>query len=452
MAKKSRKTKRDTLAPKVRIIEERARFIHEKLLGFASRAFVIEFAGTPKAGKTTSVEAIRHFFQRQGFRVHVLIERASVCPIPMKGHLFFNTWCASTMLAELLANVDTETDIIIVDRGVFDALVWLTMQRQRDEVTEAEAKVIEDFLLLDRWRSLIDLAVVMNVSPRSAIARENSQRITPKLGSIMNPDVLSKISVAVQEAVKRYGPKFGAIIQHETIGRNIRASNVGLAEKILERLDTSLNPKILVVPKKVLEDLPLHQGGAFSESAQRRLLRCINEHGRYVSRADAEANQNYVQIVSCGLLFHNDDVFLFERKERDPKYKLFGQSAIWRGAHVPKAKGGAKVALTSALSNRLSQSLFLSHPFDLEFVGYCWEPNNSKSNQHLGVMFRAEISNEHTAADLRKKEFRHGRGHGLAGRFVPWKQIKSSESALKLEGWSKAVIQGFKPRLKSVKR
>jgi putative protein kinase ArgK-like GTPase of G3E family len=47
------------------------------LLKFAPRAFVIEFAGTPKAGKTTSVEAIRHFFSRQGFRVHVLVERAS---------------------------------------------------------------------------------------------------------------------------------------------------------------------------------------------------------------------------------------------------------------------------------------------------------------------------------------------------------------------------------------
>src|SRR5215813_2744420 len=99
----------------IRKLEERAERVR-RLLVFASRAFVIEFAGTPKSGKTTSVEAIRHFFNRHGFRVHVLVERASVCPIPMKGHLFFNTWCACTMLSELIANVDTETDIIIVDR------------------------------------------------------------------------------------------------------------------------------------------------------------------------------------------------------------------------------------------------------------------------------------------------------------------------------------------------
>jgi hypothetical protein len=239
------------MTPKIKeqieTLASRAQSIHDNLLRFASRAFVIEFAGTPKAGKSTSVEAIRHLFARHDFRVHVLIERASVCPIPMKGHLFFNTWCASTMLAELLANVDTETDIVIVDRGVFDALVWLTMQRQRHEVTDPEARKIGGFLLLDRWRTLIDLAVVMNVSPKEAIARENSQRISRKLGSIMNPEVLKNISQAVDRAVKEYGSKFGSIIKYETSGRDVKASNVGLADKILNQLEVFLNPKILVM-------------------------------------------------------------------------------------------------------------------------------------------------------------------------------------------------------------
>jgi hypothetical protein len=128
-------------------LEERAEGLRLRL-GFAYRAFVIEFAGTPKAGKSTSVEAVRHFFQRNGFRVHVLSERAALCPIPMKGHLFFNTWCATSMLAELLANIEADADIVIVDRGLFDALVWLTMQEKRGEITEEEANTIEQFIIL----------------------------------------------------------------------------------------------------------------------------------------------------------------------------------------------------------------------------------------------------------------------------------------------------------------
>jgi hypothetical protein len=220
----------------VKKLETRAAEVRE-LLKFASRAFVIEFAGTPKAGKTTSVEAVRHFFNRQGFRVHILIERASVCPIPMKGHLFFNTWCASTMLAELIATVDTETDLIIVDRGLFDALVWLTLQRQRGELTEREATVIEQFLLLDRWRSLIDLAVVMNVSAEEAIKRETGNRISSKPGSIMNIPVLAALSNSVKETISLYREKFPAIVEYDTSGGgNVRYSNARLAGMILDHL------------------------------------------------------------------------------------------------------------------------------------------------------------------------------------------------------------------------
>src|ERR1044071_4989859 len=183
----------------------------EKLRGclqFASRAFVIEFAGTPKSGKSTSVEAIRHFFTRHGFRVHVMSERAAVCPIPMKGHLFFNTWCATSMLAELLANVETETDIVIVDRGIFDALVWMTLQERRGELTAEEARTFEGFLLMERWRSLVDLSVVMSVSADEALLRETSQRLTRRTGTIMNRDVLSAITDSVDEAIRRYASKF----------------------------------------------------------------------------------------------------------------------------------------------------------------------------------------------------------------------------------------------------
>jgi predicted NUDIX family phosphoesterase len=452
MTKKSKKTKRDTLAPKVRIIEEKARFIHDKLLGFASRAFVIEFAGTPKAGKSTSVEAIRHFFQRQGFSVHVLVERASVCPIPMKGHLFFNTWCASTMLAELLENVETETDIIIIDRGIFDALVWLTMQRQRDEVTAAEAKTIEEFLLLDRWKSLIDLAVVMNVSAKEALQREVSQRISPKPGSIMNTEVLARMSAAVQSAVKDYGTEFGSVIEHETKGIDVRASNVDLAAKILTRLEQALDIDILVVPRNVVEKLPLENGGSFSGKANKALLDCIAEHGRYVRRSNVEDNNGYVQIVSCGMLCHDDDVFVFERRERDPKYELFGKTTIWQGAHVAKGFGDGIKGLENALSDRIAQSLFLSHSFEFRQIGYCWEPENPKSSRHLGVVFEADVKNEHTASDMKKKEFRHGRGHGLAGGFISWADLKSHEEELKLEAWSAAILCGYEPNAKRSKK
>jgi predicted NUDIX family phosphoesterase len=413
-------------------------------LQFAPRAFVMEFAGTPKSGKSTSVEGIRHFFSRHGFRVHVLVERASVCPIPMKGHLYFNTWCATTMLAELLANVDTETDLIIVDRGLFDALVWLTLQSQRGEVTAAEAKTIENFLLLERWRTLIDLAVVMNVNPEQAIARENSQRISAKPGSIMNPDVLSAISESVETTVERYGSKFGDVIIHDTTGEDVRQSNVRLAGKIIDHLASFLNPEILVVPSQELAKLPWENGGAFTADARDMLMTCISTFGRYMKRSDAEIDSDYLQIIPCGILVYGTQIFLFERKERDPKYRLYGRTTIWQGCHVAKQadKEGLDL-LKGALLERITRSLYLSRIFPIEFEGYCWDPNDEKSNRHFGVIFRVTINNDHTATDLRKKEFRTGRGHGLAGGFVSSNDLSSAGVRANLETWSLAILNGM---------
>ena len=73
------------------------------------------------------------------------------------------------MLAELLENVDTKTDIIIADRGLFDALIWFQTQFKRGELSNDELKHIENFLLMDRWKNLFDLVAVLRASATTAL-------------------------------------------------------------------------------------------------------------------------------------------------------------------------------------------------------------------------------------------------------------------------------------------
>jgi predicted NUDIX family phosphoesterase len=411
-------------------------------LAFASRAFVLELAGTPKSGKSTAVEAIRHFFTRNGFRVHVLAERAGVCPIPMKGHLFFNTWCAASMLAELLANVETVTDIIIVDRGLFDALVWMTMQEDRGELTEMEARTIESFLLLGRWRSLIDLAVVMSVSPDEAIRRENSQRITEKPGSIMNSDILTSILSAVKKATSKYSAEFGGLIHHETTGQGVREANVQLASDILFRFEEFLNPEVLAVSESELKRLKFNDGGAFGDAAVSDAHMCIREHGKFIRRSEVECSKDYVQIAPCAILTYQDEVFLFQRKEADPKSRLYGKTTILRGCHVSNGTGGDSVDLLRiSLQEKISQSLHLSRVFEPTPLGYCWDFKDDASNRHFGMVHKVVIDNQLTALNLRNKEFRKQRGYSVSGRFLSVAEIRDKQSDLKLENWSRIIIR-----------
>jgi len=421
-------------------LEKRAELLRE-LLKYAPRPFVIEFAGTPKSGKSTSVEAVRHFFERQGFRVHVLAERAAVCPIPMKGHLFFNTWCAASMLAELLANIETDTDIMIVDRGLFDALVWLTQQERRGELTAAEARTIENFLLLGRWSTLTDLVVVMSVSAKEALERETGQRISSKPGSIMNEETLAAITEAVEGAVNGYHQHFRTVLKHNTTGEDTQISSVRLAGQLLDSMQDFLNPKVLVVPRAEIARLVSAVGNRLTVDAFERALACITAYGTFVSRDEAERSNEVVQVVAAGVLVKDDKAFLFRRKESDPKYLLYGKTTIWQGCHIESEKNGSVGdLLRRSLQHRLSRSLFLSRTFSTEPLGFCWEDDNEKSSRHFGMMFTMLIDNPYTAADLRKKAFRRKRGPSLVGEFVTWEELAKQAEDLNLEAWSRAIL------------
>ena len=87
------------------------------------RPLLIEFCGSPKSGKSTTITSLNQFLKRNGFSTTVLTERASVCPVSNKKDPLFNIWTLTSTVAEIVDNLDSKkTDIIIADRAVFDAL------------------------------------------------------------------------------------------------------------------------------------------------------------------------------------------------------------------------------------------------------------------------------------------------------------------------------------------
>ena len=114
-------------------LQVRAESLAEEFKKKGRRPVVIEFAGAPKAGKRGRYRACS-FLKRCGFKVEVVIERASVCPIRDKKHANFNIWTACTTLAQILEKTQHQhernphpdsPEILILDRGLFDALIWL---------------------------------------------------------------------------------------------------------------------------------------------------------------------------------------------------------------------------------------------------------------------------------------------------------------------------------------
>lgn len=180
------------------------------------RAFIVEFAGMPKAGKSSVIETIRHYFShgpkirvvglptdkwalwKKGYRVYTPAEGVSLrTPSHLKDDtlLDFNIWAGAHAIQQLLeARHDNYNDIVILDRGPWDAGCWLEYvknYRLKNGENDKDIDKIEEFFQLPHWMTQADLHVVLVVDTKVAKRREVEQRLIEHGGAASDSELMN---------------------------------------------------------------------------------------------------------------------------------------------------------------------------------------------------------------------------------------------------------------------
>ena len=179
------------------------------------RPLFVEFAGTPKSGKSTCIDTINHFFRRSGFKVLAPTEGASKrTPYFLKDNLVaYNVWSASYALTHILEGRygSDEYQLVILDRGLFDALAWFELLQGRQDVTDEECSIIQNFLLVKHWREFVDTVFLFETDPGTSLERENRDKLIKEPGQAMNSDFLTTLNTAYQTVRQKYSDQFGQL-------------------------------------------------------------------------------------------------------------------------------------------------------------------------------------------------------------------------------------------------
>ena len=87
--------------------------------------YMVEFLGTPEAGKTSLIKRLNEEISNT-LSVGVIQESAELVPdIIPKGSIEAHFWMKYLTLSKLLeAKFSSEYDIVLVDRGIIDSLMW----------------------------------------------------------------------------------------------------------------------------------------------------------------------------------------------------------------------------------------------------------------------------------------------------------------------------------------
>lgn len=158
---------------------------------------VVEFAGSPKAGKSTTIDIVSHFFKRMGFKVWASTEGASKrTPYMLKDDLVaFNTWALNYAISELLVAVHSRDrqHVILLDRGPFDVLAWLGLLREERDLTSEAYDTIAAYARHDKWAGLVDRLYLFTCDPALSLQRETRSKLTLRPGRAMNEARLTEL-------------------------------------------------------------------------------------------------------------------------------------------------------------------------------------------------------------------------------------------------------------------
>lgn len=211
------------------------------------RPVFVEFAGTPKSGKSTCIDIVAHFFRRLGYKVLAPTEGASRrTPYYLKDDLVaFNTWSASYALMHVLEGIhgSDEYDLAILDRGLFDALAWFQLLSTEGRITTEVRDKVQSFLLIDTWRSKIDAVLMFTTDPDTALSREVSDKIITDEGRAMNPAFLAQLNGAYEQVQVDHADAFTYFTTIDTSdARNSspRSTAVEAVTRILDVFESSL--------------------------------------------------------------------------------------------------------------------------------------------------------------------------------------------------------------------
>jgi len=433
-------------------LQVRAEEAAERFITTARKPVVIEFAGIPKAGKTTTLNQLATFLKRCGFRVEVVVERASVCPIRDKKHANFNVWTACTTLAQILEKTQDpprldDPHILILDRGIFDSICWFTMMERLERIRSSDRKAIDNFLLLEDWKERISGVIMMTTSPQESMEREKGVLPVEEVqGSIMNLDVLQRMLDITRETAKRLKRDFRIFeidtSSGETKGNTRRTAEV-VVDIVLSLIEEQIQEDILCLPKS--EIVSLFNGAISKNGVEAAALRdSFIKSGEFRPREEVEQDEKSVQALPVVVVRNKKgDVLQLRRRERSEDKALHEKVVIWAGGHVRKEDAKNGDSLVHCALRELQEELRLSlEAKDLVLLGAVYADVGNSTSKHVAIVYEWRAETDDVAVALSSAEFFERRGTSVSGKFVSVEKLIGDVESKKItEPWSVEIIR-----------
>ena len=159
--------------------------------------FMVEFLGTPEAGKTSLIHRLNDELSNT-LSVGIVQESAEIVPdkIP-KGSIEAHFWMKYLTLSKLLeAKFSYSYDIILIDRGLVDSLIWNQYYYSTKMISQETLECCNAFFTHSRV-PYPDQVFYLTTTPRESIRRRGGE------GRIVTLEFVKNFNIIVDSFIKQ---------------------------------------------------------------------------------------------------------------------------------------------------------------------------------------------------------------------------------------------------------
>ncbi|MGN1357761.1 MAG: HD domain-containing protein [Bacilli bacterium] len=211
-----------------------------KALCLLSKPFVIEFCGTPRTGKTTTINNLYDFFKKGGFNVSIIEEfttskyykeqlKKELDKMSLGDH---NIAIAEYVYKQLLEAISPEKEIILIDRSINDRQIWNYRRHLEGEISDSKYREIRD-KHLNISKELIDFLVITYAEPLASLKRDYYSSLALEKRNFLNLDNLNEYNESLKDLEELFQQSVDNFILLDTTTMNMSDVSIEIAEQIM---------------------------------------------------------------------------------------------------------------------------------------------------------------------------------------------------------------------------
>lgn len=211
-----------------------------KALCTLSKSFVIEFSGTPRTGKTTTINNLYDFFKKDGFNTAIIEEfttsRYYKEVFKQKYKDASSTESNMAIIEEVTRQLEealnSDKEIILIDRSINDRQIWNYRRYIRGDMPEElyqEAR--EKYSAISS--KLIDFLVVTYAEPLTSLKRDYNSSLALEKRNFLNIDNLNEYNRSLKDLQELFKTSVDDSILLDTSSMGMDEVSIEIASQIM---------------------------------------------------------------------------------------------------------------------------------------------------------------------------------------------------------------------------